>query len=304
MNIAILFSISALSALGGRIFSKICSNNVTGGSKAKYTLFLIVNGAVACLFFWVSSGLHLALNLTTLLYSAAYAAIVTVSLIAGLMIYRFATIAGVNILSSAVGLVGSLIAGVFLFNESVDWRHFLRIGIMLLAAFFVFLDTKRHEAPQREVFPRISRRYRLTKILVLTAMLLTGLGNTVITKAFAMSERVTDENSFFFLTNALIIAGALVVFVIECIRNRGEFSQSIRLLRPKQLVSLAGNTVCSNVGSLVSIRLMALMAVSVYTPVSAAVGIFLSLIGSWIFREKLGVYSYLAAAISVIAVIL
>lgn len=303
MNVAILFFFSALAALGGKIFAKLCSNHVVGSSVAKYTLFLSVNGAVACLFFWISGGFRLALNLTTLFYSAVYALIITVILISGLMVYRFATIAGVNILSSAFGLVGSLVMGALLFDESIGARHLIRVGIMLVAVLLVFLDARRHESKEERRPPR-ARVHTVKKIAVLAAMLLSGLANTAITKAFAVSKSVTDENSFFFFTNALIVLGAAVIFLIVCGKMPCQFRESVKLLHPKQLVSLAGNTVCSNVGSLIGLRIMVLLPVSVYSPISSAVGIFLSLISSWIFRERLGLYSYLAAAVACVAIIL
>jgi drug/metabolite transporter (DMT)-like permease len=46
------------------------------------------------------------------------------------------------------------------------------------------------------------------------------------------------------------------------------------------------------------------MQVSVYTPVTSALGIVSGVIGSLIFRERLGVFSYLAAAAAIIAVII
>jgi len=302
MNLVTLFIISSAVALGGKIFSKLCSNNVAGRSKAKYTLFLIVNGLVACLFFWISGGFRLALNLTTLLYSVAYALIVTVSLISALMVYKLATISGVNILSSTFGLTGSLLFGFLLFDESIGIKHVLRVLIMLVATLLVFLDNKKHEAaPAAQSGQKISP---LKKLAVLSAMILSGFANTIVTKSFANSKNVTDDNSFFFFTNAFIVLGALVVFFVECLKHRVQLREALTLLKPLRLISLAGNTVCSNVGSLVGLKIMAQMELSVYTPISSAVGIFLALVGSWIFREQLGLFSYLAAAIACIAVIL
>ena len=303
MSLVTLFIISSVVALGGRIFSKLCSNNVAGQSKAKYTLFLIVNGLVACLFFWISSGFHLALNLTTLLYSIAYALIVTVALVSNLMVYKFATISGVSILSSTFGLTGSLMLGFLLFDENIGMKHVLRVLIMLVATFLVFLDNKKREAP-----PNLSKggqkNSTLKKLAVLSAMILSGLANTILTKSFANSKNVTDDNSFFFFTNAFIVLGALVIFFMECRKHREQFREAIALLKPKRLISLSGNTICSNVGSLVGLQIIAQMEVSVYSPISSAIGIFLALVGSWVFRERLGILSYLAAAIACVAVIL
>jgi hypothetical protein len=42
----------------------------------------------------------------------------------------------------------------------------------------------------------------------------------------------------------------------------------------------------------------------VFSPISSAIGILVGVIGSMLFRERLGIFSYIAAAASVIAVIL
>jgi drug/metabolite transporter (DMT)-like permease len=46
------------------------------------------------------------------------------------------------------------------------------------------------------------------------------------------------------------------------------------------------------------------MDLSVYTPVSSAIGVIVAVIASVIFRERLGIFSYLAAAVACVAVII
>ena len=86
--------------------------------------------------------------------------------------------------------------------------------------------------------------------------------------------------------------------------KKGVLADSVALLRPRRLISLAGNTVCSNISSLVGIWIVAQMDISVYTPIGSALGIVVGVVASLIFREKLGIFSYLAAAVACAALII
>lgn len=305
MNIAVLFIISSAATLGCKIFSKLCSNSVVGRNRARYPLFLIVNGFVACLFFLIAGGFKLSYNFITLAYSLIYAIVVAVILISTLMVYKFATIAGVNIISSAFNLAGSLVIGYLVFDENIDIRSVLRVIVMLIAVTLVFFDTKNTSKDSQGVAEEAEQKNKTLKlVLALSVMILGGLSNIVITKFFAISLSVTDENSFFFLTNGIICLGAFAIFAFECFKEREAFLDSIKLLKPLRLVSLSGNTVCSNIGSLVGIWIIAQMDVSLYTPISSALGIIIGVIGSLLFRERLGAFSYIAAAVACVAVII
>ena len=111
-------------------------------------------------------------------------------------------------------------------------------------------------------------------------------------------------NSFFFWSNAILLVGALLLIAFLLIKEKSSLFESLSILHPKKLISLAGNTVCSNIGSIVALLLVAQMDLSVYTPVASAIGVIVAVIASVIFREKLGIFSYLAAAVACAAVII
>ena len=67
---------------------------------------------------------------------------------------------------------------------------------------------------------------------------------------------------------------------------------------------MAGNVICSNVGSLMGILLIALIDVSVYSPVTSALTILAGVAGSLLLRERLGLLSYLAAALACVAMVI
>lgn len=299
-SIVLLFFLQSLAALGGKVFTKLCSHSIAGRSTCAYALFLTVNGLVACVFFFISGGLAIHLNLSTLIYSILYAAVITLSLIASILAYKHATVAAVSIIPTGFSLLGSMLIGYAFFEEAIGARTVARVAVMLCASLLIFLDQRKHRVSPTEV----KKKKLAPTIAVFTAVILFGYGNTIVTKSFAISPHVTDANSFFFMTNALIVIGALLVLLVEGLKSRESLQASLFLLKPKSLLSLSGNTVCSNVGSLLSLRLVALMDVSLYTPIASAVGILLAIVGSWIFRERLGLYSYLAAAVACVAILL
>jgi len=72
----------------------------------------------------------------------------------------------------------------------------------------------------------------------------------------------------------------------------------------KSLFPIAAATGFSNLNSLVSIRLISQMDVSLYTSVSSAMEIASGVIVSFLFREKMGLFSVIAMILSVISVVI
>lgn len=301
MDVPLLLLLSALVSLGARAFSKLCSNMIVGHSVARYTLYCAVTGVVACIFFFVSDGFRVDLNLPTFIFSLIFALLVAASLVVSLWLLKLATISGVNILGGAFGLVLSSAMGFFIFLEEFSAIKLIRIALMLISAFFVFIDERRNNDTDKK---GDDLRAALRLLLAVTLSSVIGCFVTLTTKLFVASDAVASENSFFFWTNALLLLGSLLIFALECAKKKGTFDDVASLVRPRNLFPLVGNTLCSNVGSLIAIWLVAKMELSVYTPVSSAIGVVVAFVASLIFREKLGFFSYIAAAVACVAVII
>jgi len=139
-SIVLLFLFSSLVSLGAKIFQKLCSDNVVGDSKSAYLLFLAVNALFACGFFWFFGGFRIHLNLTTLIYSLIYAVVVAMSLIANLLVYKYATITAASIIPTGFSLLGSMLIGYAFFSEEIGWRTVVRIALMIAASVLIFFD--------------------------------------------------------------------------------------------------------------------------------------------------------------------
>ena len=173
---------------------------------------------------------------------------------------------------------------------------------MIIAAVFAFINEGRKSNKTNEKKSGLRALIPLGLAVTLSAVI--GCLVTLVTKLYTDSNAVASDNSFFFWSNAILLVGALLLIAFLLIKEKSSLFESLSILHPKKLISLAGNTVCSNVGSIVALLLVAQMDLSVYTPVASAIGVIVAVIASVIFREKLGIFSYLAAAVACAAVII
>ena len=193
MSTTVLLLVSLFAALGGKIFSKLCSNAVVGNSNGRYAIFMAVNGTVACAFFFVWGGFRVSANLPTLMYAAVYAVIVVISLISNMLALKYINIATLTVVLSAFGLVTTSAVGALLFNETPDLTKITRIAVMLAAVILFAVDGKVNNKSKGG-----SKGFSAKAVIVVAILLAVGCAGSVVTKYFSLDSRVTDENSFFF----------------------------------------------------------------------------------------------------------
>lgn len=298
MSAVILLGFYFLSTLGSNVFLKISSNTTAKSGKAGYALFLAINSLVACLFFLIVSGFSIRLNIPTLWYSVVFAAVVVATLILGLMIYRFVKIATATVVGSAGSLFISALIGCCLFQEKLLPIDVLRIILMLAAVLFMFFGHR----SARQRYDKAASGGMIGVILLVLRM---GVSATavIVQKKFALDPGVTDNNSFFFFANVVLLAVVLLWIAGICLYDHTGIHQMCEALRPFPFPYIA-NTLCSNIGSLITLLLLKTMAVSLYTPVTTALGILSGGASSVVFREKIDKWTLLAVVLSIAAVIL
>ena len=296
-----LFALQSLCQLAYKLLGKLTSASVDGSDTEQYIFFFIVNCIIASLFFWTTGGFRLEVNFPTFLYSVGFACIVFINLMSALMVYRYATVAAVNIVTCGVGTALSPLLGWLFFRDQIDAVTFIRVGVILVAAAFLYLDMRKQEPGQTHK----QKKGNLLPLLFYLATTVLGLQATsIINKFYMQSPSVTDESSFCLLTNIILLSGTLVVLLIRTILKPKQVKEAFRALTAKKILIWSGTVVTSNVVTITGIWLLAMMALSVYTPVYSALGILISAAASLLLKEKLSVYSYLAAAAACVAVIL
>ena len=299
--IPLLCMVFALSCVGTSSFGKINSGVLLGASRAKYSLYLVIVGVFACIVFWIFGGFSISFDLPTLTYAFFFALVVASATVLRMIAFGLASVSGVNIIMSGSNLICSLMIGALLFSEEITSMKIIRVLLMIASISLTFLETKKGERTESGV--RDGRK-RIKLFFVMAFIILTCCSETVIMKMFTLDSRVADYNSFFFLTNLLLAIGCAAIVVFDLIGKKESGSNIVELLKPKRLMCILGSTLSANLGSIASIGMIALLDVSVYTPMTSALGIIAGVIGSILFKERLGISSYLAAVIAIVAVIL
>ena len=85
---------------------------------------------------------------------------------------------------------------------------------------------------------------------------------------------------------------------VENLKNAKE------ILKPLPLLVIIGNTFASNLNSIISAKLIKIMDLSLFTPVSSAITILAGVVASFIYRERHGVWFYISAVFALLAVII
>lgn len=289
MTTVILLGVFFLSYFGSNIFSKK-SSILVAGSPGGYGLFLLANSVIACLFFWLSNGFLLQINLRTLYYSVIFAAVVFATLILGLYVYRFVSVAGVTIFRNAGSLILGAGMGSLLFQETLKFVDYIRILLLIGAIVLFAIGFRDH--------------FRKGSIKGFGALILLTLANSaavIVQKYYAIDPQVVDENSFFFFTNVILILCALLWLVLGKKKITFAKEKQKKIAFPMAYVC---NTICSNIGSQTTVLLLQTMALSLYTPLSIALGIISGVGTSLVFREKVDLWVLSAAALSVVAAII
>jgi drug/metabolite transporter (DMT)-like permease len=129
-----------------------------------------------------------------------------------------------------------------------------------------------------------------------------GAFQTLLLKSFVISESVTNEHSFYFLTNVIMLSWGVIMLLAGTLKDRKNLREGLSFFKPKRIFSTASNVVCANVGTLLQVPILTMINVSVFSPLSSALGIVLSVVISLIFKEKLGIFSYIGAAVAVLAI--
>ncbi len=300
MILFLLIFVFALTKILSLVCSKACSNVLQKGGILGHSIYIFLVSAISCVTYAAFTGFSFEFDTTTILLAVALAVASVLSLLISLVIYRLASVSGVNVITTSLSLVTSALIGFTIFGENVDWVKIIRIGIMVLAGVFVYFDSVAKEKEQNQ--KAISKK--LLFALVILVQLLIGCYTTIQSKLLAGGNLVGDVNTFFFITNVYMLLGAGVIILYFLFKKPQEVKENLVLLKPKNLIAMTGNTFGSNVSVVLNVLILARMDLSVFTMISSALGIICAAIVSVLFREKLRVYAKIAIVLSLIVALM
>ena len=139
----ILFSLFAAANFFYVVIAKVNSNGFVNNSRSRYALYLTTTAIIGCAFLFVLGGFRISLNIQTLVYALFNTAITISFLIGNALIYKYAKISTVNILTSSAGMISAALVGRIVFNEPVTPKTLIKIAVMLVAVAFVYVNARR-----------------------------------------------------------------------------------------------------------------------------------------------------------------
>lgn len=299
-----LIFIAFASNLGSLLFNKFNSNTLFRKGSIGYALYIFITSSVACVFFYISNGFHLSLNLRTFIYSLAFSLICFLASLLNLIANKFSQISNLNVVKSAASMVLNSVIGFSLFSEAIDKNKLFKICLMLLSIILVSvqISDNGNQKEYKDFNRGKANVYYIKYGIIMLLTLLVGAGSTVINKFYVLDSAVCDNNSFFFFTNVLLILISVIWFFIASKMNMHKMVELFAELGTKKVLAFSGNNICSNIGSLVYLLILARMDVSVYSPIQAGLAIVAGAVASFILREKLKITSLIAVAVSIIAI--
>lgn len=290
--------------LAFRVVSDVVKKKVSdsfSGNGVSGSLFFVLETSIFSMFvFFALNGFKLYINPRVAFYGFLYGVIVIVAVASGVFVYNYATIAFVGFASSCVNLLLSLLLGVVLFSEKVSFGTVMRIVLMLLAAVVSFAGAGGFG--KGTSLKALRGRRFLIGIIFTVIMGVTASLSTVLMKYYGADAGVTDSNSFFFMTN--VFSGLLVIPMIPFAARRDgvKFSELLDYVKGKKVIYAMLTTASSNLCSVFSILILAMIDVSVFTPLQGALGFVSIAIATPIIREKLDKYTLIATALAIASV--
>ena len=185
--------------------------------------------------------------------------------------------------------------GFLFWGDAVTVPRVIAILVMLGAVYCIFKETRKETA---EATPFGKR------LLFLGAVLLFWVLTTIVNKLFVQYCGETHKNSYFFFTNLFMIAFAGLYVLGYSLKKPFPKALFMHLIHPKRLLFISGNTVISNLQSLVGLVLLSLVEVTVYSTVSTSLAILSGVAVSALLRQKMTKYTAFSVILAIIAVVL
>lgn len=260
-----------------------------------YIMNVFFVGIIATFVFWAMNGFQLNVNSRVLVYSLIYGFLCILSVFVTPILYGCADIVEITIFDKASAVIFSSLLGVLLFSETFTLTSYLQIFLMVAATVCVLYS---HPKEHKEA---VKKKNSIKKYSLLILAALISTGSTVLSRYYVLDPNVTDNNSYFFLTNVVMALGAGIIMIVYSRKNGFNLKESFFVFEKRDYTNVVLRTVCSNCVALLSMAAVARLDMIIYTPVASAVSVVGSIIVAVIFKQKLNLFSYLALLFALIS---
>ena len=285
-----VFICSFLTVFSGRKYAK---NTQTLNDLA---IFNLITGIMATAIFYVTSGFNIQLNTRTCIYALIFALVIFISNTLNIAVFKYMGVAESIFIRQGLSLAVSISMGVLLYKEKFTLVSFLQIALIFLTFLAIFLPALKNKTTVKTV--------TFTGLIICILISVLSAACSVITKSFAIDKEVTDENSFFFMTNVFMI---LMAFILVAVLNKGSLKNSLKrfkVLPVNEYLTIFLNVFASNIGSLLTVAILKNDALLLYAPLSNALNLLAGeTVAIFIAKEKPKIIAMMLALLSILVVL-
>ena len=287
----LLLFVSALLMTANTALTKLFQKTTPSGV-FHMLVYNLINAAFACVFFWVSAGFKINMNIATVIYAVVYALIICVNLSAQIFAFSRAPVSVVTLMTMAGGVLLPAVFGIVKFGEMLTLKLAVSSVLIIIAAVLPFVGKKGEK-----------KAFSASAVAMCALMfVLSGL-SVILLKLYALDERVCDSESMFFLTNAAIVVICIAVLAVMGIKSeeKGFSGKILRAYTPLQALNIVSKTALANIASVLQVIILAEMAASTFSVLNSALTLLgAGIVSALFFREKQSVPSVAALVLAIV----
>ena len=260
-------------------------------SLLNFVKYNLLNAFCACFFLFAINLFRIDVNLTTFLYALVYALVVICILTLNFFAYKFVSVSLVSLLSTSGAIILPTLFTVFYLDYKPSITIIISVILMIIATVIPYIGTK--------------QKFSKATIPVCLAFFVISGANSIVLKLFTLEKTATDSVSLFILTNAIIVAIALLLLGFFALLRRNSLKELIHPFPLKTTLNVVTRTAISNLSSVLSAFAIALMSLPVYSVTTSSIGMFSAFILSlFIFKEKFSIAQTISLLITICALII
>ncbi len=252
----------------------------------------LVNGIFGCAYFLFLCKFNIQMNLTTFVFSFGYAMIVFNSLVISVVALSKMSIPVKTILGMLGSVLGSVVVGRIFFDEKIALNSVFAVLFLFAAVIIPYIKNDELKTGKNPFW-------------VCIWLFLTFAVSSVYLKFYTENPNSLASNNMFFMTNFIcLIICALVVIIYMTVKKQCR-NNILNTLGVKHIANIALRTAISNISAIITVFIIVVMDISVYTVLTSSLGLIAGvLVSRFLFYEDLTWKNYVSVAFAFISIIL
>ncbi len=248
----------------------------------------LLNALFASVYFFIANGFSVSSNAITLLFSFLFGSFIIIGLTLSIKVLEHVPMTTSAVASNSGGAFLPALFGIFFLSEPFSLRLLFSLVLILLAIVL----------PARSM----GLSFEKNSLWLCLALFFQTGAQTIIQKVYTLTPGVLSTYSFFLMTN-LVIAAFCAAVIAFCLFKQPKNVRNILMPFSKSQVGIiAAQTLISNIGSVITIFILARMNASVYTVISTSIGmITAAIVSRFVYKEPFPRENKIAIALSIAA---